>query len=344
MAVKYRKERIDRGIKARCDDIFALTSHREMLYLLLPRALPVALLLIFPLLQGVVGLYWERVVTFSCVIGLLALSWDLMAAVGLISLGQAFFFGVGAYIAGALNYYFGLPPIVTIPTATLAGALICTLLLLPTLRLRGIYFALFTLVLPLFFMRIIEATKILGGTVGLSSLSPLPNVWVELYVPIIALLVFLFAYRRLLFATDYGTILMGIRDNDRAVMAGGINIYWYKAQIVFIASLPATFAGAFLTHYYQFVGMPAFALDYSILPLACAVVGGIGTLAGPVLGAFILVPIFEALRAFGTLRVAMYSLALAIFVVTLPEGVFHYLRRKYHQFERLVPIGVEEGG
>jgi branched-chain amino acid transport system permease protein len=338
--VKYRRERLDRGIKVRCDDVFAIASYREMSYLLLPRAVPVALLLIFPLLHGLVGLYWARVVVITCIIALLALSWDLLAAVGLISLGQALFFGVGAYLAGFLNHSFGWPPTFTIPIATLGGSLLCTLLLLPVLRLRGIYFSLITLVLPLFFMRIIETTKILGGTEGMSALTPLPNIWVELYVPIIALLISLFSFRRLV-NTDYGLVLRGIRDNDRAVMAAGVNIYWYKAQAVFIASIPAAFAGAFLTHYYQFVGMPAFALEYSILPLASSVLGGIGTFAGASLGAFILVPIFEALRAFGMLRVAAYSMALAIFVVTLPEGIFHYLQRKYHQFERLTPIEVE---
>jgi branched-chain amino acid transport system permease protein len=58
-----------------------------------------------------------------------------------------------------------------------------------------------------------------------------------------------------------------------------------------------------------------------------------------VLGAFILVPVSEALRAFGTLRVVIYCAVLVIFVVGLPEGIFHYLQRKYHQFERMVEVG-----
>lgn len=60
---------------------------------------------------------------------------------------------------------------------------------------------------------------------------------------------------------------------------------------------------------------------------------------GAVVGAFILVPISELLRASGTLRVVIYSLILVVFTVGLPEGIFHFLRRKYHQFERLVPVG-----
>jgi branched-chain amino acid transport system permease protein len=172
----------------------------------------------------------------------------------------------------------------------------------------------------------------------MSSLAPLPNLWFEMYVPLLALLVCLFGFRRLI-NEDYGLILQGIRDNDLAVMSGAINIYKLKAQAVFIAGLAGAFAGAFMTHYYQFVGMPAFAMDYSILPLTSAVLGGVGTFAGPTVGAFILVPLSEALRAFGTLRVVFYSAILIICVVGLPEGIFHYIQRKYHQFERFVEVG-----
>jgi branched-chain amino acid transport system permease protein len=336
--MKFRKERLDRGIKARCEDIFALSSYREILYMMFPRVVPVLILLILPLLQGVIGLYWEKVLMITCVIALLALSWDLMASVGLISLGQALFFGSGAYITGFLNYTFKLPPILTIPLGTLGGALFSTLLLLPVMRLRGVYFAIVTLTMPLLLARFIETTKILGGTEGMSALSSLPNIWVELYVPVFALLICLFGFRRLI-NEDYGLVLQGIRDNDRAVMSGAINIYWFKAQAVFIAGVAGAFAGAFMTHYYRFVGMPAFAMDYSILPLTAAVLGGVGTFAGPTIGAFILIPLSELLRAVGTLRVVFYSAILIICVVGLPEGIFHYIRRKYHQFERMVDVG-----
>jgi branched-chain amino acid transport system permease protein len=123
-------------------------------------------------------------------------------------------------------------------------------------------------------------------------------------------------------------------------MSGGINIYWLKAQALFISGGICAFCGAFMTHVYMFVGMPSFAMDYSILPLASAVVGGMGTFAGSFMGAFILVPLSEALRGFGGLRIVLYALSLVIFIVALPEGVFHYIQRKYQQFERWV--GVEK--
>lgn len=339
MTVKkgYRKERLDRGIKARSDDIFAISSFREIGYLVGPRVAVLILLLLFPLLKDIIGHYWQNVMLITCTIALLAISWDLLASVGLVSLGQALFFGVGAYIAGSLSRGLGWSPLVTIPAATVAGALVCTMILFPVLRLRGIYFGLITFALPLLMMRMIEATKILGGTEGMSGLTPLPNEALELYLIITAALVFLFGFKRLM-DTDYGLVLRAIRDNDRSVLASGINIQWYKAQAVFIAALPGTFAGAFLTHHYQFVGMPAFALEYSILPLTSVIIGGPGTFAGAMLGAFILVPLSEVLRAFGTLRVVIYCAFLLIFTIGLPEGIFRFIERKYHQFERNVPL------
>ena len=329
-----RLERLDRGIKVRSDDIFALYSGREMLYVIIPRVAPVLLLLAVGLLASA---YWQRVIMQACMFGLLAISWDLLASVGMVSLGQALFFGVGAYIAGALNHYWGISPWITIPVATVGGAFVCTIFLLPVLRLRGIYFSMVTLILPLMIERIIEASKIFGGTEGISGLTPLPHQMIELLLAMVAVWVALFSFSRMM-GTDYGLILKGINDNDRAVMSAGLNIYLYKAQALFLASGVAAFAGAFMTHAYQFVGMPVFALDYSMLPIAGAAVGGMGTLAGPLLGCFILVPLNELLRGLGGMRTVIYAVLLVVFTVGLPEGIFHYVKRKYTQFERWVEV------
>jgi len=305
-----------------------------MLYLAVPRLLPVVGCLVLPL---VLGVYWQKVLLSVAVFALLAISWDILAQTGMVSLGQALFFGVGAYCAGVLNHYWGVSPFITIPVAAIAGGLICTLFLLPVLRLRGIYFSMVTLIIPLMLVRIIEATKIFGGTEGLSGMTPLPSKWVELYLIMGVLLTVLFSFRRML-DSDYGLVLKGINDNDRSVINAGINIYWFKAQALFIAGSIGAFSGAFMTHVYMFVGMPVFALDYSILPIAAAVVGGPGTLAGATFGAFLLVPMSEALRGFGGLRIVLYGVFLVVFVVGLPEGIFHYIQRKYHQFERWVEV------
>jgi branched-chain amino acid transport system permease protein len=328
-----RRERIDRGIKVRAGDVFALLSWREMAYLAAPRVIPAALILLAPLLLSP---YWSRVLLSVAVFALLAISWDILAQTGMVSLGQSLFFGMGAYLAGTLNHYCGLPVYVTLPVATLGGGLLSTALLYPLMRLRGIYFAMVTLIFPLMLVRIVEATRVFGGTEGLSGLQPLPPA-LQLYPLLLVLLAVYFGFRRLM-ASDYGLVLKGIRDNDRAVISAGINIRIYRAQALFLASAVGAFAGAWMTHIYLFVGIPVFALDYSILPIAAAVVGGVGSFAGAMLGAFVLVPLSEALRGLGGLRIVLYGLFLVVFTVGLPEGLFPYLQRKYGQFERVVEV------
>jgi branched-chain amino acid transport system permease protein len=333
-ASRFRKKRLERGIKARTDTIYAVASYRDLLYLVLPRALPVAALLVLPLfLTG----YWRKVLVIACVYGLLALSWDFLASCGLFSLGQALFFGIGAYLAGTLSHSLQWPPILTLPVATVGGGLLGALLLGPVVRLRGVYFAMVTLMLPVLFMRGIETVGFAGGSHGLSALVPFPSEWVGTYLAVSAFLVSLFLFRRII-NMDYGLVLQAIRDDDRAVMSAAINIYWRKTQAVFIAGSVGAFAGAFMTHHYQFVGMSVFALDYSILPLAAAALGGTGSFAGAALGSMILVPLSESLRALGGLRIAIYCGVLIFSIVVLPEGVFHFLARKYHQFEKYAKV------
>jgi len=273
------------------------------------------------------------------IFALLALIFDFLANfVGIVCLGGALFIGTGGYISGVLNSYFGLSIALTIPVGTFGGAVICTLLLLPCLPIRGIYFAIVSLIYPLMLYRIIEALNIFGGTDGMSALATFPNIWVDQYLIIAVVLFTVFALRRLV-NEDFGLVLRGIKDNDQAVRASGISITWYKAQAVFIASAIGSFAGAYLTHLYGWVGLSLFALDFSILPIAAAVMGGMGTLVGPVvLGAFILIPLTEILRAFGPLRMVFYCLILVGFIVFRPEGLMNYFERKYHQFEHWIEV------
>ncbi|MCP3872010.1 MAG: branched-chain amino acid ABC transporter permease [Desulfobacteraceae bacterium] len=331
-----RKERIDRGIKVRSDGIYALMSFRELSYLTLPRLIFIVGMLSLPLLMP--GMYWQRVISIVCIYSLLALSFDFLAHnVGLVSLGGAFFIGVGGYTAGILNSYFGIPPILTIPLATIIGGVFCTVLLLPCLPLKGVYFAIITLMYPLFMARIIEAFDIFGGTDGLIGIDSFSNSWVEQYIVIGAVLLSLFGLRRLV-NMDLGLIFTAIMDNDQAVKASGINITHYKALAVFIASAMGCLGGACITHIYMWSGISQFALDFSILPIAATVIGGSGTLIGPVLGCLILVPVSELLRDFGTLRIVFYAVILVGFILFRSEGIMDFGQRKYEQFERQTKI------
>ena len=326
-----RKKRFDRSVKVRSEGLYAISSWREMGFLAMPRLLLILGLLVLPL---TLDMYWQRVLCTAGIYALLALSFDFLAKyVGLVCLGGAMFIGFGGYTSGVLNAYFEWSPFVTIPIATLGGAVMSTLVLIPCLRLRGIYFAIVSFMLPLFSVYIIIALGLFGSTEGISALDTLPNIWVEQYVVIGAIIVALFAIRRLV-NEDIGLIFRAIKDNDQAVRASGISITSYRIKAVFIASLIGSFAGAYLSHLYGWLGLSLFAMDFSILPIAAAVMGGMGTLVGPVIGAIILTPMSEALRGFGQLRVVLYCLVLIGFILYKPEGLMNYLERKYHQFER----------
>ncbi len=331
-----RKERIDRPVKVLAEDVHALASARSMLYLAAPRVLPALALITLALVTP--GGYLERVIAITAVLALLALSWDFLASTtGLISLGQALFFGAGAYLTAILNSAAGLPPMVAVPLAALGGGLICTLLLIPCLPLRGIYFSMTTLVYPLLMSRLIEATGALGGTDGLLGIDPFPRPWPEGLVSVVVVLALTFSLRRLV-ATDFGIVLRAIGEDDQAARASSINVTRYKIVSVYLAAVLGALAGAYFTHLYMFVGMSAFALDLSIVPIAAAAVGGMGTMAGPVLGTFILVPVGELLRDLGALRIVFYSFLLVAIVLFKPEGLLSYLTRKYQQLERWVEV------
>ncbi|MFH1058967.1 MAG: branched-chain amino acid ABC transporter permease [Pseudomonadota bacterium] len=332
-----RKERVDRGIKVRSDTVYAVSSWQEIGYLVAPRLLLILGLLALPLIFWAAP-YWQRVVSIICIYGLLSISFDFLAHfVGLVSLGGALYIGVGAYLAAILNTSLGLPPLLTVPLATILGGGICTLLLWPCLPLRGVYFAIVSLMFPLLLARVIEALDILGGTDGILGVDGMPSRFLEQYLLLGLALLVLFSLRRLV-EEDVGLVFRGVKDNDQAVKASGISITAFKALGVFIASSIGCLGGAFLSHMYMWAGISQFALDFSIIPIAATVVGGPGTLIGPLLGCLILVPVSELLRDFGTLRIAVYAVILTGFVVFKSEGILPYMARKYEQFERWVEI------
>lgn len=337
MTVTRRRERIDRGIKVRSESIYAISSLDEIAYLVAPKLLLIVGLLAMPLiLHG--SPYWSRVILSVCIFALLAVSFDFLAnVVGLVCLGGAFFYGVGGYGAALLNTGLGLPPILSIPLATVLGAAFCTALIYPCLPLRGIYFAIVTLMYPLLMTRIIEAADIFGGTEGFRGIDGFSSPWVEQYALIAALLLGVFGLRRFL-AEDEGLVIRAVKENDQAVKASGISVAWTKTKAVYIASLFGCFAGAYYIHMYRNVGISAFALDLSIMPIAATVIGGGGNLVGAVVGSIVLVPLSELLRDFGTLRIVVYALVLTGFIVFKSEGLMNFASRKYQQVERWVEV------
>jgi branched-chain amino acid transport system permease protein len=331
-----RKERLDRPIKARSEGLYAISSWREVMYLLAPRAGLITVLLVAPLVMP--SLYWQRVLGLAGVYALLAISFDFLAErVGLVCIGGAFMIGIGGFIAGSLNFYFSLPPILTIPIGTVGGALLCTALWLPCLPLRGIYFAVVTFMFPFLATSIILAGNLFRGTEGLSPVAGFSNPLMGIYLILVVVLAAIFGLRRLC-GEDIGLVFAGVKDNDQAVMASAVSVTRVKVLALFIATLIGCFAGTFVAHFSGFAGLSLFAVDFTIMPIAACIMGGPGTLAGPALGAFILAPLSELLRGLGQLRVVLYCAVLVAFILYKPEGLLNWASRKYHQFEHWVRV------
>lgn len=334
--VSVRRRRIDRGVKVRSESIYCVDSLKEILYLLAPRALLVLGVLALPLL--VPGLYWKKVLCIVGIYGLLAVSMDFLANyVGLICLGTAFFVGVGGYVSGLLSVLFELPLWVTVPTATLFGGAFCTLAFLPCLRLRGVYFAVVSFVYPLAASKLVVATNSFGGTDGITGVGMFTNIWWSQYLILGLALLCTFGLRRLA-NEDVGIVFRGVRDNDQSIRAAGMSVTRYKSLALFLGASMGCLAGAFLSHLYGWVGVSLFSLDFSIFPVTAVVVGGPGTLAGPLLGALILVPLSESLRSFSELRIVFYSLLIVFFIIFWREGLLNWARRLYEQTETLEEV------
>ena len=332
-----RKERIDRGIKVRTEGIYSISSIKDMIYIAGPRIIFIAALLLLPIVLEFAP-YWKRVSNIMFIYFLLAMSFDFLANyVGLVCLGCSFFIGIGGYTTALLNSYLHIPVLVSIPVSAILGAILCTFLFLPCLKLKGVYFAIVTLMYPLLFTRVIEALNILGGTNGITGLDSIPGDFTENYLIIIIAIITIFALRRFV-EEDIGLVMRGVKDNDQSIRASGINVTWMKVQAVFIASLIGCFGGAYLAHLYSWAGISLFALDFSIIPIAAVTIGGSGMILGAIAGCIILVPLSEFLRVFGSFRIVLYCTFLTLFIIFKSEGIMSYLSRKYHQFERWVDV------
>lgn len=306
---------------------------KYIVYKYTPGCIFILILLTLPL--WVSESYWQRVICLAGIYALLAISFDFLASfLGIVSLGSALFVGAGGYISGLLNIA-GLPIFLSIPLATALGAIFCTLLLLPSLSLRGTYFAVLSLIYPLMIQRIIEAMHLVGGTDGITGIESFHNFTIELYIILPAIIIIIFLLKWLI-NTDYGTVLQAIKDNEPSVHASGINVIHYKTLALLIASAIGSFSGAYLTHIYGWVGLSLFGLDFSIIPITAYVIGGPASLAGPAIGALLLVPLSEALRDFGTLRIVFYSIVLIVFILLRPDGLLNFLQKQYKRLEVLI--------
>jgi branched-chain amino acid transport system permease protein len=252
---------------------------------------------------------------------------------GQFTLANAAVFGIGAYATSLLQLGAGLPYFLAAPAGAVTAMLIGTLVTLPALRLSGIYLALSTLSLAMFFQWVLlhwnVVTKGGGGfAVPHLDLGPLPigpDIGIYWLSWITCALLTLFAWR--LLRSRIGRCFVAIRDGEIAAQMLGIDLVRYKALAFAISGLYAGIAGALYAPLLGYVAPESFDLFQMIIQKCMIVVGGTGSLIGSVLGATIITLGLEVLREFKWTQEILFGSILIAFVLFQPGGVAVFLRR-----------------
>lgn len=324
--------------------------HHQLKRFTLPvLALGVAVLLGWPWLFSDPRLYC-KILSMAFLYGALALSWNVFALTGALSLGHAAFFGLGAYGSALLDHYWHWPVWLAMLVGSLAGTAYGALWSICFRRLRGAYFALATLAA-------VEIPKVLVdnwdpltfGSLGMVGIADLPSIrlgsweWIvgrdpsgQYYLMLAVVMVFAWIHRQAIHS-QWGWAIRAIRENEETAASIGINVFQKRLQAMLVSSSLTALCGALYAHTVGLIepGL-VFSLHLSALPLILTMFGGRCHACGPLLGAVLLYPldqlVFHPWLPAGHL--ALYGLAIVITVFFFPQGLATWfqqrLRRAWH--------------
>lgn len=282
-------------------------------------------------------------------------AWNIMMGfAGQLSLGHALYVGLGAYTAAALYVHFGVGPwiglLAAVPIAVAAGAFIGFLAF--RFRVGGVYFAILTIAVAEFARVGFDHLSWTAGSSGLflpvkqysgNDLWMLRGRPVMFYYLLLAATIFAFIGCRALLRSRIGYFWLAIREDEEAARSAGIDTFRYKMAAVMISAGMTSFAGVVYAFYYNnLFPEQVFHISRSIEIILAPIVGGIGTLFGPLLGAFILTGLAEtltgALAAVGVdlpgAKQVFYGICLLGVIVALPDGVWPWVSRRLGLMER----------
>ncbi|AIB15902.1 branched-chain amino acid ABC transporter permease (plasmid) [Azospirillum argentinense] len=271
--------------------------------------------------------------SFLLVNVLLAQSINLLTGVaGQISLGHAGFLGIGAYGSALLMKNFGLPLPLTLLAGAAMGAVSGWLLSFAAGRVREFYLAMMTLGFGMIFYEVVrEWTSVTGGMMGLSGVpspglrtltlfgwSVGPTAYFQIMLAVVAGVVWLL---RNFVTSPFGRAFFAIHVSEVAAGSIGVPRARTKRNAYMLSAALAGLAGGFYAHLVGYLGPETFGLHRSVEVLVMAVVGGLGTLAGPVLGAVVFTYLPEKLQIFAEYQFMVYGLILLLSFVLLPRGL-----------------------
>jgi branched-chain amino acid transport system permease protein len=301
------------------------------------------------LVGGLLGLYVFReigptnyaigVLTRCMILAIVAIGLNiLIGQAGLVSLGQAAIYGVGAYVAAWLALRAGVGFIPAVAAGICAAALVGAALAYPSVRVRGVYLAVITIAFGLIFQNVlIEWVPVTGGTLGLTGIPRAEVFGVRLtrqiYFWVAAgALAIAFVLQYTLTHSRYGRAMRATAQSTNAASALGINVANTRMFAFVVSAALAGLAGALYTFLNLFVNYETFTFFQSISFLLMVIFGGVGTLAGPLVGAGILTYVPELFQGFKEWQTFAYGAMLAVVMFAMPSGIVGSIAALYERF------------
>lgn len=255
--------------------------------------------------------------------GAFAISYDLLIGYsGIVSFGHAMFFGSGAYISALLILKAGYSFWITIPVVVIICGLLGLLVGLLTLRFSDIYFTMITLALGQFFYFVIIKTyQLTGGDDGLHGLPMILPSKIYLYYITLMFLIVIYHFSKRLIASPLGTVLVALRENEFRAKMIGYNVLNYKLIVLVISGVMAGLAGSLNAAILRSVFPGFMHADTSLAVILMTVVGGMGSLLGPIFGAALVTVSQQYLSSYFQSWLIIFGIFFVMIVLFLPKGI-----------------------
>jgi branched-chain amino acid transport system permease protein len=302
-----------------------------------------ALVLVFPFLFS---MYQVNIMTTALIYVVTGLGLNVVVGVaGLLHLGYAAFYAVGAYTYALLNFHYGLSFWLALPIGAALGCGFAILLGIPVLRLRGDYLAIVTLGFGEIIRLVLENwNEFSFGPSGIANIPRPKFLWFDFsleqstifiyFLMLVLALLTVFVTNRLK-DSRIGRAWIAMREDEVACQAMGIDIARTKLSAFAMGSAWAGMAGVVFAAKTTFINPASFTLWESIVILCIVVLGGMGSILGVILGALVLILLPEYLRAFSEYRMLIFGVVMVVMMVFRPGGIVSEVRRTYQFKEGL---------
>lgn len=308
-------------------------TKRSPLVTIIILAVVLAVLIVIP---QVTSEYITYVAVLAMLWAVLTGSYDILTGyTGPLTFCHGAFYGIGAYISALLTLKAGFPFWVAFPVSGIAVFLFAALIGYPALRLKGHYFAVTTFFFAHFvYLVILNSVTITSGPLGLGGIKP-PEGFLGLnftsltssYYLILVFGVIVIVGLYLLIRSGFGKLLVTIRENEELSEAIGVRTSFFKVLAFSIGAGVAGLTGSMFAHFFRLLHPATFAWMTSEMVVIMSLVGGLGTLIGPIIGAFIVTLILELMRFAPELRLIIWSVALIAILIAEPKGLMGLVQR-----------------